>query len=34
MEAGITTGIEEVAVAEDEATGDMVVCTVCHCQSQ
>ena len=30
MESGITTGTEEVAVAEDETTGDMVVCTVCH----
>lgn len=32
MVAGTTTGIEVVvaAVAEDEATGAMVVCTVCH----
>jgi len=32
MEVGTTTGTEEVVVvvAEDEATGAMVVCTVCH----
>ena len=32
MEVGTTTGTEVVVVvvAEDEATGAMVVCTICH----
>jgi len=37
MEDGTTTGTEVVVVvvvvAEDEATGAMVVCTVCHAVS-